>query len=366
MKLNSNEKKVLEILKVNPYMSQKDIAASIDVSRPAVANIIAGLQEKGYILGKPYLLRKESYVTCIGGANVDVTLRLENELLQMTSNPVTASKSYGGVVRNVAENIARMGLNVSIMSILGQDTFGHDLFKTIDQLVETFAIEMVADESTGTYYSVIDDKGDMLYGFADMAINHLMDRSWVLKHKKHIIMSEYIISDLNPTKDAIESLFELKRELGIPMAVIGVSGPKMKNLPKQIEGLDLIVCNIDESQAYFKTDIDDGYKLCQMWLDGGVKKAVVTAGTKGSYYGEENKIHHQKPYLTASENIVDVTGAGDAFSSAVLYGIISGESLEKSVKLGAINASLTIQVPFAVNPNLSIKKLEKELVKYEN
>jgi sugar/nucleoside kinase (ribokinase family) len=150
------------------------------------------------------------------------------------------------------------------------------------------------------------------------------------------------------------------------MAIVGVSGPKMKNLPKDIHGLDIIICNIDETQTYFNTDTENGYELCQLWLDAGVEQAIVTAGTKGSYYGKENKVMHQKPFLIKADQIVDVTGAGDAFSSALLYGVIKGESLEKSVKFGTVNSSLTIQVPFAVNPNLSIKKLEKELEKYES
>lgn len=365
MKLNSNEKKVLEILKENPYIGQKDIATKIKVSRPAVANIISGLIEKGYILGKPYLLREESYITCIGGANFDVSLKLENDILDKTSNPINSSKSYGGVVRNVAENLARIGMNISLMSLLGEDSFGHDLLKSFNHFIETFAIEMVPNETTGTYYSVIDKTGDMLYGFADMKINRLMDRSWILRHKKHIIMSEYLICDLNPAKEAVETLLELKRELDIPMAIIGVSGPKMKNMPDNIEGLDLVICNVDETQAYFNTNTSDGYELCKLWLDAGVKNAVVTAGLKGSYYGNLNKISHQEPYFVNPNKIVDVTGAGDAFSSAVLYGVINHESLEKSVKLGTANSSLTIQVPFAVNPNLSINKLKKELEKYE-
>jgi sugar/nucleoside kinase (ribokinase family)/DNA-binding CsgD family transcriptional regulator len=366
MKLNNNEKRVLEILREDPYINQKDIASRISVSRPAVANIISSLQDKGYILGKPYLLREDSYITCIGGANFDVTLRMQDELVGKTSNPVGSSKSYGGVVRNVAENISRMGLNVSLMALLGDDSFGNELISSSNNLMETFASERVSNETTGTYYSVINQKGDMLYGFADMEINRLMDRSWILKHKKHIIMSEYLICDLNPSSQAIEALFELKGELDIPMAIVGVSGPKMKNLPKDIKGLDMIICNMDESQAYFNTSTENGHELCQLWLDAGVKKAVVTAGTKGSFYGQENKVAHQKPYLVKADKIVDVTGAGDAFSSALLYGVIKGETLEKSVKLGTANSSLTIQAPFAVNPNLSIKKLEKELEKYES
>jgi DNA-binding Lrp family transcriptional regulator len=73
LKLNENEKKVLKVLKEDPYISQKSLADMLGLSRPAVANLISGLQDKGYILGKPYVLREERYITCIGGANYDRT-----------------------------------------------------------------------------------------------------------------------------------------------------------------------------------------------------------------------------------------------------------------------------------------------------
>ena len=91
MNINENEKKVLELLKNNPYASQQHIADQLSLSRPAVANLISGLQSKGHILGKPYVLKKEEYVTCVGGANLDYTFRLEDDMTLGTSNPVVSS-----------------------------------------------------------------------------------------------------------------------------------------------------------------------------------------------------------------------------------------------------------------------------------
>ncbi|MGB0417558.1 MAG: carbohydrate kinase family protein, partial [Acholeplasmataceae bacterium] len=139
----------------------------------------------------------------------------------------------------------------------------------------------------------------------------------------------------------------------------------MKHLPNDLNGVEIIICNKHETQTYFKSNEDDGEALCKLWLDAGVKKAIVTSGIKGSFYGESTHIQHQKAYLVKKNNIVDVTGAGDAFSSAVIYGLISGNTLDKSVQMGAINSSLTIQTPYAVNPNVSLKKIQKEIETYE-
>ena len=366
MKLNENEQKVLSILKEDPYISQKKLADLLELSRPAIANLISGLQDKGYILGKPYVLREEKYITCIGGANYDRTFKLEEDLLLGTSNPVLSQTSFGGVIRNVAENLARLNQRVSLMSMVGSDGSGNELIQEQKKLMEVFAVDQKTHENTGSYYSIIDQKGNMTVGFADMSVNKYMDRSWILEHKRHLNLSSFMVADLNLKKDAIEALLEHSITEGIPLAIVGVSGPKMKHLPESLEHLELLICNLDEAQAYFKTKEDDPKMLCQMFLNKGVHKVVITAGIKGSFYGFKDKILHQKAYLIPEEKVVDVTGAGDAFSSALIYGLVSDHTFEESVKFGAINSSLTIQSNHSVNPKLSINLIKKELKKYEN
>ncbi|AUD64798.1 hypothetical protein BK011_03560 [Tenericutes bacterium MZ-XQ] len=365
MKLNDNEQKVLSILKEDPYISQKMLADLLGLSRPAIANLISGLQDKGYILGKPYVLREDKYITCIGGANYDRTLKLEDDLILGTSNPVFSQTSYGGVIRNVAENLARLNQRVSLMSIVGNDTSGNDLIQEQKKLMEVFAVDQKNHEHTGSYYSIIDQKGNMTVGFADMSINQYMNRSWILEHKRHLNLSSFMVADLNLSMDAVEALLEQSISEQIPLAIVGVSGPKMKHLPEVLEGLELLICNLDEAQAYFKTKEDDPIKLCKLFLNKGIHKVVITAGTKGSYYGTHDEVYHQKAYLIEEKQIVDVTGAGDAFSSAVIYGLVSSHTFEESVKFGAINSSLTIQSNHSVNPKLSINLIKKELKKYE-
>jgi len=366
MDLNRNEKKLLKILEDNPYISQKEIAQIIKVSRPAVANLISNLQSKGYILGKPYVLSQDKYITCVGSANIDYTFKLEDEMKLGTSNPINSSTSFGGVIRNVAENLARLDCKVSLMSVVGEDAYGDTLIQSSKKLMETFAVDKLKGKTTGGYYSIINPKGNMDVGYADMSINSSMDRSWVLEHKRHLNLSSWIIADLNISKEAVESLIEFSRNEDIPIGIVGVSTPKMKNLPYDISGIEIIICNKDESQTYFKTDNENVEDLCQMWLEKGVRKAVITDGTNGSYFGEKQEVKHQFAFLVEESKVVDVTGAGDAFSSSLIYALITDHSFEDSVRIGTMSSSLTIQEPFAVNPKLSINLIKKELIHYEN
>ncbi len=366
MKLNENENKVLTILKEDPYVSQQFIADQLKLSRSAIANLISGLQNKGYILGKPYVLKTEEYVTCIGGANIDYTFRLEEEMILGTSNPVNSLTSNGGVIRNVADNLSRLNHSVSLMSVLGDDRAGEDLLSYSKKIMEVFACDKLPHESTGGYYSVIGKDGNMKVGFADMSINRHMNRSWILGHKRHLNLSTWLIADTNMAKDALEALIEYAQSEHKKLAIIGVSGPKMKYVPDDLHGVEILISNLDESQSYFKTGEENLEVLINMWIEKGIKQVIITHGKNGSAYHDGNQIGYQKAYLVKDENVVDVTGAGDAFSSAVLHGLINQESMEKSLKYGAVSSSLTVQSKSAVNPKLSINLIKEELKKYEN
>lgn len=365
MKLSDNEQLVLDLLRKDPYVSQQYMAEKLSLSRPSVANLISGLQEKGIILGKPYVLREIDYVTCIGGANMDYTFRLEDEMMMGTSNPVKSSVSFGGVIRNVAENIARLGEDVSLMTLVGDDVHGEELLVKNGVLMETFASSKIRGESTGGYYSILGEDGNMAVGYADMSINEKMDRSWILSHQKHLHMSKWMIADTNMLQEALDALLTFSISEEKPLAIIGVSSPKMKHMPNELHGLHLLICNMDESQTYFQTNETDPHKLMTLWLNKGIRKVVITLGKEGSIYGEKGIVKKMKPLIVDQKQIVDTTGAGDAFSGALLFGLIKGLSFEESVKLGTVSASNTIQCAFSVDPNLSYKQLQKECKTYE-
>ncbi len=366
MKLNDNEVRVLEILKLDPYVSQQYIADQLLLSRPAVANLISGLQEKGFILGKPYMLKQEEYITCVGGANLDHSFQLESKMILKTSNPVKSTTSFGGVIRNVAENLARLNHKVSLMTIVGDDNSGNDLLSHASKYMEIFASDKKVGFNTGGYYSIMNHEGEMDIGYADMSIYDQMDRSWIIEHKKHLSLSSWIITDMNVDKDGIEALIEFANNEEKKLAVIGVSGPKMKHLPKDLYGVEILICNLDEAQSYFESNHDDLSTYAKLFLDKGVKNIVITQGVNGSLYANEKSIEHRRAMMIDRNLVVDVTGAGDAFSGAVLHGLIHGESLDICVSYGIVSSSLTIQSKHSVNSKLSMNLIKKELKKYEN
>src|SRR5512135_2869086 len=86
-------------------------------------------------------------VLVIGASSLDVVGRLRGDLQVATSNPARIRTSFGGVARNVAENLARLGQPVTLLSVLGKDRIGTDIMEYTSQV----GVDMSAVYTTGKY-----------------------------------------------------------------------------------------------------------------------------------------------------------------------------------------------------------------------
>ena len=111
------------------------------------------------------------YVLGIGAANVDVHGMSRAAIVMRDSNPGHLRTSAGGVTRNVMENLARLGVEAKMVSVLGDDLFG-ELVKS-----ESAAAGLDMSESltlpgvtTSAYVSILDERADMLVAMSDMSV----------------------------------------------------------------------------------------------------------------------------------------------------------------------------------------------------
>ena len=357
---NSKQLHILELLRHNPSLSQQELADQLKLSRSAVANLITGLTQEGYIVGRAYILADEpiSPMLCIGGMNLDTKLVLDRPLHLGTSNPVHAAHSPGGVIRNVAENLSRLDHRVSLMSVVGDDAAGRTLLDHASTLMDISVVDVIAGATSGAYQAVIEPGGDMVVGLADMDIVERMDATWIRQRKVHLKVAKRWVADNNLPQAAMAELIEFSNKLDKPLTVVGVSAPKTARLPKNLRGIDLTVFNRDETQAAFGTDESDPINLVRLWLSAGVRHAVVTAGTDGVAYGTNEECGFCPVH--AAPHVVDATGAGDAFSAGLIHGLDQGQSLAQAVKLGMANAYYIIQTLDSVRKDLSPNRLNTD------
>ncbi len=307
--------------------------------------------------------QKAPSILCIGGANVDHTYRLQQGMKQESSNPVSGTSAYGGVARNIAENLGRLNNPVALLSVVGEDPAGEGLLQHARRFMDVSPTEKLPQYNTGAYVAVIDQKGDLAIGFADMDIAAAMDERWVLRHQDELKTFDWLLADCNLQADALGTLVAFAREHKRSLVLIGVSSAKIHRLPKDLSGVKGIVCNLEESMAFFATDIADPVVLCKMWREAGVDHAVVTAGTRPYAFGNAEGVYGVPVRAVPAEQVADVTGAGDAFSAGTVYGLMQGKSLQESASLGEGMSRLTLRVQGPVWQELYRHRLEEECKK---
>lgn len=362
-KLNDNEQLVLERIRKDPYISQQELAAAMGLSRPSVANLISGLMRKGHIAGRAYVLNDREPVICIGGANVDQKFYIKNTVQLGTSNPVNVSQTVGGVARNIAENLGRLGMDVSLISASGADKEWAVIEEASGHFMKLEGVKQLPGSSTGSYTAVIDTEGEMVIALANMEIYDAITPEFLQPYESLLSRAKSIVVDLNCPKESVHYLCETARKYSVPIILIPVSGPKMARLPDELDGVTWLITNRDESETHLAREIandEDWRGAVEAWLERGVENVVITSGKQGSMIGNKTEGIFHIPSFEAKE-VADVTGAGDAFSSAVIYAWLEGKSLIDIAKMGNANAVKTLESPYTVRQDLSAAQLLKNL-----
>jgi len=302
-------------------------------------------------------------IICIGGANIDRKLYVKDKAQFGTSNPVQSALSVGGVARNIAENLGRLDLEVILLTASGTDsdwsfiTEGSSLYMNLDY------VSQIPGMATGSYSAVLDPEGELIIALADMDVYEEITPELLRKQDVLLKQAKCIIADLNCPKGTLQFICDFAKSHQRPLALIPVSSPKMNRLPDDLKGVTWLITNRDESEMFFKRKMntDQEWKdALKKWLSLGIANVVITNGKKGAMIGNrEEGIFHFPSIET--KDIVDVTGAGDAFSSAVIYSWLNGQRLIDIARAGAVNAFKTLQCADTVRKDLSPVQLQKDM-----
>ena len=358
---NSPKQHILTLIRQNPYLSQQELAQQVGISRSAVAGHIAALTREGKILGRAYVLpQARRPIVCIGGANIDRKMRTLAPLQMGTSNPVSVQESLGGVARNIAENLARLGAPTQLLTAVGQDAAGQQLLQFMQQLgVDTNGCLRVAGVNSGTYTAVLNDAGEMVLALAHMDVCRYQTPEWLTQCAVQRAAAGMLIADLNLSADCMRQLIQDAATTQTPLAVVAVSEPKMANLPTDLHGVSLLILNTGELQTRFGRPLVDEVALiaaCREVQRQGVTNLLVTRGAQGVLWVDDASVQ-SIPVPTVS--VVDVTGAGDSFSAAVCWSLYQQpDDFMLAAQRGITLASLTVQSEHSVLPNLKAELLD--------
>jgi len=289
------------------------------------------------------------HILCLGGAVIDRKYRGRAAPQFATSNPVDAAQSFGGVARNVAETLARLGVSTALATLVGEDGNGTALLDHLAALnVQVDLIGRNPHRRTAEYIAVLEPEGRLLIGLAEMAIFEDLTPGWL--GKLPIEKADWVFADCNLPPETLNTLLQRRRKGSFRLAVDAVSAPKAKRLPQDLSGIDLLFLNRDEAAAIADQAVPVPVQAALHIQSAGAARVVVMLGAEGCLLADQDGCTFLP---AAATTCVDVTGAGDALIGGCLWQISCGAPLTEAVATGMRAAALTIASDATVRPDMS-------------
>ena len=358
--MTKRERQLLNWIEANPLISQKELADKAGITRSSVAVHISNLMKKGYITGKGYIVQTAPYVTVVGGVNVDIGGRPEAALVARDSNPGAVHSSLGGVGRNIAHNMALLGLDVRLLTAFGDDLNAQKLAASCGELgIDISQSPVIPGGRTSTYLFINDERGDMALAVSDMEIyQHLTPQTLAQRHKL-LDASQVVVIDTNIPEESIAWLAE---NCAAPLFADPVSTAKAVKLKPVLGKLHTLKPNRLEAELLSGVPITDEASLnkaADALLETGLRRVFISLGADGVFAADHSG-RVQLPCLPAE--LVNATGCGDAFMAAIAWAYLRGTDLADTARAGLASSSIAMESKETINPAMSEEALESRLM----
>ncbi len=304
-------------------------------------------------------------VLVIGAASLDMVGRPKGEMQTGSSVPAQIRISAGGVARNVAENLARLGQPVVLLSVVGSDPIGEMVLKhTAEAGVNVDAVLRTSLQPTGAYLGVVNASGELQFGVDDMRALALISPEYIRQNAHLFQEAAMLFIDTNLPKETMRTVMSLARKSHLPVCADPTSTTLAEKLCPYLKQFRLITPNSAEAAILVKEDFSisnrrEAMHAAKALVAQGVEMVVIALAKFGVAYATSETSGHIPAIRT---EIIDPTGAGDALTATVLFGLLNDMSIDDAVRLGVSAASLTLRHRGSVAPDLSLEKLYDQLV----
>lgn len=298
------------------------------------------------------------------GENVLVVGSAVIEFTGKTEHPVTAGiRQFGhvhsnvsGVARNIAENLARLEIDTTLLSAIADDDIGQQLItQSLQAGVDCSHVLRVDGARTAMTMIMQNHDDEITTMIDDYSIMEYLDSDYLLEHESLFQEAALIVIDATLTEEALDTLFELASRYDVRVCADPTSPLLAARLCNYISNLYLIVPNASETVSLCSleepaTDHESATKTAQQLVTLGADIAVVTMGDQGLAYAD----HSGGGFIRAIHTeVVDTSGAGDAFTGAVIFGLLNDVPVDEAMRLGVTAASLTLASEQTVLPTLN-------------
>lgn len=302
------------------------------------------------------------YVCVIGGANIDLIGTPNTKLQTFDSNPGKLRITFGGVGRNIAENLKRLGQNVIFITAFGEDLYASHLKASLEGIGIDISHSVTVENGNSSIYMCLNDEhNDMFVGLSDMEILDAITPEYLAEKLDVINGAKCVVADTNIPN----CLDFLRKNVIKPLFVDTVSAKKTALVADKLTDVFCLKPNVYEAEILSGIKIsseEDIEKAIKIIRANGVKEVVVTLGDKGSFCGDVSGFS-KIPSFKA--DVVSTTGAGDSFVAGLVAGFCEGLTLEERARFASAVAAITVSDEKTVSERVTKQNVEK-ILKGEN
>ncbi|MEO0848236.1 MAG: ribokinase [Cyanobacteria bacterium J06631_6] len=281
-------------------------------------------------------------VVVFGSINLDLVVEVPH--LPIKGETVIGDRFFsaaGGKAANQAVAIAKLGVPVSLVGQVGEDSFGQTLIESLkDAGVDTSGITINPHTYSGIASIVVDRFGANTIACAAGA-NNLVREPEILQFKQLLPQAKIALLELGiPIATVLTAAREAKAHNCL---LVLDPAPVVSDLPEELYGLiDIITPNeIEASQLVgFTVDgVTTARQAASSLHQMGVKNVIITLGSQGSLYSNGQESYWIKPI---DVTVVDTVAAGDAFNGALAVALASGKQHKEAVQWATVGGALAV------------------------
>ncbi|XP_077195958.1 uncharacterized protein LOC143838487 isoform X2 [Paroedura picta] len=352
--------------------------------------------------GDPSLSRKMFSAprpVVIGGINVDFIAKAKSSTLVDggQTNPATVRQSFGGVGRNLADCLSRLGKSPVFISAMGKDEHSASVLRYCRHM-DMSSVCQLDGHSTATYCAVIAGSGELRLGLGDMEIHQQITEQYVSGFRENLRRAPLVCIDGNVPVSTIQYVCQFAREHHLAVyyeptdvdkaskpffsdswrALASISPnlrelrainrtlghPVPADLPSKLEdvvetAVALALPLLQELHCMVITLGQHGVLVCGRSMDGSVS---LHPGSCSKTTAGELCATHYPALPVPVEEIVNVSGAGDSFMAGMIAGMLDGGNTDDCVRMGLLSASLSLRSYEPVSPEISAASVSMERV----
>jgi sugar/nucleoside kinase (ribokinase family) len=290
------------------------------------------------------------HILLLGGIIIDQYL-LVNEFPQRGEDTFIRDSFHrvGGCAVNVAVTLKNLGLTPHVVSVIGIDEQGKEINEyLLNQGLSLEAIQVNPAQKTGYCISLVENSGErtfLTYKGCEAEFYSGIISEELLKKTSFLFVTGYYLLDTDVASSVIQFIQKVK-SLGVNILFDPgslVSKIDQNILLSMIKLADIITPNDGELKKIESLFQIKEVNKSDWFFEKGVRWLIEKKGSQGVNLWEKGR--DKSIFIPAYQvTSVDTSGAGDSFAGGLIYGILQGYDVEKSIRLASACGALTTTI----------------------